>query len=46
MDELGDLAHRVIRELAQYDNVGEYERLLNAFKVLVIKRDPGVVEIM
>lgn len=46
LDEIGDVAHRVIRELAHYDNVGEYEKLLNAFKVLVIKRDPGVVEIM
>ncbi len=46
LDEIGDVAHRVIRELANYENVGEYEKLLNAFKVLVIKRDPGVVEIM
>ncbi len=46
LDEMGDVAHRVIRELANYENVGEYEKLLNAFKVLVIKRDPGVVEIM
>ncbi len=46
LDEVGDMAHRVIRELAQYDNVGEYEKLLNAFRVLIIKRDAGVVEIM
>ncbi len=46
LDEIGDVAHRVIRELAQYDNVGEYEKLLNDFKVIIIKRDAGVVEIM
>tara|TARA_R110002072_G_scaffold1989_3_gene16491 strand:- start:55560 stop:60197 length:4638 start_codon:yes stop_codon:yes gene_type:complete len=44
--EVGDVAHRVIRELSQYENVDGFERLLNALKVMVIKRDPGVVEIM
>ncbi len=46
LQEVGDVAHRVIRELSQYDNVEEFQGLLNALKVLTIKRDPGVVEIM
>ncbi len=44
--EVGDVAYRVVRELSQYENVGEFDKFLNALKVLVIKRDPGVVEIM
>ncbi len=44
--EVGELAHRVIRELSNYENVDEFQALLNALKVLVIKRDPGIVEIM
>lgn len=46
LHEIGDVAHRVIRELAEYDNVDEFQALLNALKVLVIKRNPGVVEVM
>lgn len=44
--EVGEVAHRVIRELSDYENVDEFQAFLNALKVLVIKRDPGVVEIM
>lgn len=44
--EVGEVAHRVIRELSQYENVDDFQAFLNALKVLVIKRDPGVVEIM
>lgn len=44
--EVGDVAHRVIRELSEYDNVDEFQAFLNALKVIVIKRDPGVVELM
>lgn len=46
LHEVGDVAHRVIRELADYDNVDEFQALLNALKVIVIKRNPGVVEVM
>lgn len=46
LQEIGQVAHRVIRELSQYENVEEFQALLNALKVLVIKRDPGIVEIM
>ncbi|MCR9206043.1 MAG: hypothetical protein NXH75_15780, partial [Halobacteriovoraceae bacterium] len=44
--EIGEVAHRVIRELADYENVDEFQAFLNALKVLVIKRDPGIIEIM
>ncbi len=46
LQEIGSVAHRVIRELSQYENVEEFQGLLNALKVLIIKRDPGIVEIM
>ncbi|MCF8059976.1 MAG: hypothetical protein K9K67_11815 [Bacteriovoracaceae bacterium] len=46
LKEIGEVAHRVIRELSEYKNVDEFQALLNALKVIVIKRDPGVVEIM
>ena len=46
LKEVGDVAYRVMKELAQYENVGEFQRFVNALKVLVIQRDPGVVEIM
>lgn len=44
--DVGEVAHRVIKELSNYNNVGEFEKYMNALKVLVLKRDPGVVEIM
>jgi hypothetical protein len=39
------VAHRVIRELSEYDNVDEFTNYLNALKVISIKRDPDVVEV-
>ncbi|TNF31060.1 MAG: hypothetical protein EP319_03240 [Deltaproteobacteria bacterium] len=46
MRNLGDVAHRVVQELANYKNVDEFQRFVNALKVLTIQRDPGVVEFM
>jgi len=45
LKEVGSVAHRVIRELSDYENVDEFTRFVNALKVISIKRDPGVVEI-
>ncbi|MCO4792066.1 MAG: hypothetical protein KC493_00020 [Bacteriovoracaceae bacterium] len=46
MRSLGEMAHRVVKELADYKNVDEFQRFVNALKVLTIQRDPGVVEFM
>lgn len=46
LKEVGDISYRVVKELAQYESVDQFERFLNALRVLVIQRDPGVVEIM
>ena len=46
MRNLGEVAHRVVQELANYKNVDEFQRFVNALKVLTIQRDPGVVEFM
>ena len=39
------LAHNVAKELSQYQNVDEFERYLTALKMIVIKREPGIVEV-
>ncbi|MBT7609373.1 MAG: hypothetical protein HN576_06435 [Bacteriovoracaceae bacterium] len=46
MQGLNDVAHRVVQELADYKSVDEFQRFLNALKIVIIKRDPGVVEFM
>mgnify|MGYP000026475650 CR=1 FL=1 len=43
---LGDMAYKVVRELAEYNSAGEFDKFVSALKVLIISRDPGVVEIM
>lgn len=46
LKEVGEISYRVIKELSNYENVDQFEKFLNALRVLVIHRDPGVVEIM
>jgi len=46
MRSLGDVAYRAVKELADYKNVDEFQKFVNALKVLAIQRDPGVVEFM
>jgi hypothetical protein len=46
MKEMGELAHRVVQELSNYKSMNQYDDFLKALKILVIHRDPGVVEIM
>lgn len=46
MKELNQVAHRVVQELADYKNMDEFQRFLNALKIVIIQRDPGVVEFM
>ncbi len=46
MKNLGDMAYKVVRELSEYNSAGEFDKFLSALKILIISRDPGVVEIM
>lgn len=46
MKEMGELAHRVVQELSAYKGMNQFDDFLKALKILVIHRDPGVVEIM
>jgi hypothetical protein len=46
MKEMGELAHRVVQELSSYKGMNQFDDFLKALKILVIHRDPGVVEIM
>lgn len=45
LNELGEIAHKVVQQLANYNNADDFDRYLSALKVLTIKRDPGVVQI-
>ncbi len=44
--QLGEFAYKAAKELSNYKNVSEFDRYLNALKVLVIQKNPGKVEIM
>ena len=44
--QLGDMAYKVVRELSEYNSAGEFDKFVSALKILIISRDPGVVEIM
>jgi len=44
--QLGEFAYKAAKELSDYSNVSEFDRYLNALKVLVIQKNPGKVEIM
>jgi hypothetical protein len=44
--EVGEFAHKAVQDLAKYTDVDSFERYLAALKVLVINRNPAVLEIM
>lgn len=46
MKEVGELAHKAVQELASYNDVDSFQRYLNAMRILVINRNPAVLEIM
>ncbi len=46
MKEVGEFAHKAVKELSQYNNIDSFERYLGALKVLIINRNPAVLEIM
>jgi hypothetical protein len=44
--EVGELAHQAVQELATYTDVDSFTRYLSALKVLVINRNPAVLDLM
>jgi hypothetical protein len=44
--EVGELAHQAVQELASYNDVDTFTRYLSALKVLVINRNPAVLDLM
>ncbi len=46
MKEAGELAHQAVQELATYTDVDSFTRYLSALKVLVINRNPAVLDLM
>ena len=46
MKEVGAFAHRAVVELANYNDVDSFQRYLNALRILIINRDPAVLEVM
>jgi hypothetical protein len=46
LKEVGEFAHRAVQDLAKYSDVDSFERYLAALRVLVINRNPAVLEIM
>jgi hypothetical protein len=46
MKDVGEFAHRAVQELANYNDIDSFQRYLNALRILVINRNPAVLEIM
>lgn len=44
--DVGTFAHKAVQELANYNDVDSFQRYLNALRILVINRNPAVLEIM
>lgn len=45
LKEMGDVAHRMVQELAQYKDVDQFQKFLNAMKIVVLNGNPGRVEV-
>lgn len=46
MKEVGAFAHKAAQELSTYSDVDSFERYLSALKILIINRNPAVLEVM
>lgn len=46
MKEVATFAHKAVQELSNYSDMDSFQRYLNALRILVINRDPAVLEIM
>lgn len=46
LKEVEAIAHKAVQELANYTDIDSFQRYLNALRILVINRNPAVLEIM
>ena len=46
LKEVGTFAHKAVQELANYTDVDSFQRYINALRILVINRDPAVLDLM
>ena len=46
IQSVSDIAHKAVAELANYNDIDSFERYLSALKILVINRNPAVLDIM
>lgn len=46
MKEVEQFAHKAVQGLSEYKDIDSFERYLGALKVLIINRNPAVLEIM
>ena len=46
MKDAGEFAHQAVRELANYNDIDSFNRYLSALKVLIINRNPAVLDLM
>ena len=46
LKDVQEIAHKAVQELANYNDVNSFQSYLNALRILVINRDPAVLEIM
>lgn len=44
LESLGSVAHQAVEELSNYRTVDQFQNYLSALKILVLKRDPAVVQ--
>jgi hypothetical protein len=44
LEKLSTVAHRAVQELANYKTADQFQNYLSALKILVLKRDPAVVQ--
>lgn len=43
--EMGEVAHKMVEELSDYKNVDQFQKFLNAMKIVVLNGNPGRVEV-
>ena len=46
LKEVEAIAHKAVQELANYNDINSFQSYINALRILVINRDPAILEIM
>lgn len=46
MKDVGIFAHKAVEELAGYNDIDSFQRYLNALRILIINRNPAVLDII